>query len=107
MATRYKSCCIIALRMIALQLMTQHDLIKAIGGAKHLAEKLRGRGVFVADVTVRSWTLAGRSIPAKYWSHVVAIAGETGVPVSFEALARQVAATSSVGGVPTSERAAA
>jgi hypothetical protein len=93
--------------MIALQIMTQHDLIKAIGGAKHLAEKLRGRGVLVANVTVRSWTLTGRSIPAKYWSHVVAIAGETGVRVSFETLASQVAATSSVGTALPSERAAA
>lgn len=72
--------------------MNQTDLVKALGGAKSLADILRSRGVIVADVTVRSWTLAGRAIPAKYWSHVVSIAHDAGHDISFEALAQAVAA---------------
>jgi hypothetical protein len=72
--------------------MNQIDLVKALGGAKCLADTLRSRGVIVADVTVRSWTLSGRQIPAKYWSHIVTIAREAGHEVSFEALAQSVAA---------------
>jgi hypothetical protein len=93
--------------MIALDAMTQHDLIKALGGAKRLAEELRTRGVLVADVTVRSWTLTGRSIPAKYWSHVVAIADAADIVVSFESLAQQVAATGLPVSAGATERAAA
>lgn len=66
--------------------------IKALGGAKTLADALRSRGVPVADVTVRSWTLNGRAIPSKYWSHIAAIGEQAGKPVSFDALAQQVAA---------------
>lgn len=67
-------------------------IIKSLGGAKALSDDLAARGVPVAPVTVRSWKLAGRMIPAKYWTHVAAIAAEKGVEVSFENLAQQAAA---------------
>lgn len=66
--------------------------IKALGGAKTVADALRARGVIVADVTVRSWTHPGRAIPSKYWAHIAAIGQANGKPVSFDALAEQVAA---------------
>ena len=78
--------------MIAMLAMNQIDLVRELGGAKSLANTLRSHGVIVADVTVRSWTLAGRAIPAKYWSHIATIAREAGHSVSFEALAQAVAA---------------
>lgn len=78
--------------MIASADMSQTETIRALGGAKKVAEALRSRGVTVADVTVRSWTLAGRSIPAKYWAHIAAVASERGTHVSYEALAEQAAA---------------
>lgn len=65
--------------------------IKALGGAKAVADALRARGVAVADVTVRSWTLSGRTIPGKYWAHIAAVAAEKGQHVSFEALAAAAA----------------
>lgn len=67
-------------------------IIKALGGAKVVSDALIARGLSVAPVTVRSWTLSGRMIPAKYWSHVAAIAKDRDVPVSFAALAEQAAA---------------
>jgi hypothetical protein len=72
--------------------MEKQHLIDRLGGAKAVGDTLRGSGVEVKDVTVRSWTLAGRTIPAKYWVHVADIAKAKGVPLSFEALAQQVAA---------------
>lgn len=72
--------------------MNATSIIKSLGGPKKVADALRARGVTVADVTVRSWTLANRTIPAKYWAHVAAVAKGAGVAVSFEALAEQVAA---------------
>lgn len=72
--------------------MNHIDIIKGLGGAKVVADALRERGVIVADVTVRSWTLNGRTIPAKYWTHIAAIARDKGLSVSFEALAEQAAA---------------
>lgn len=92
MTTRYKSCCIVTLRLIASVDMEHSDTIKALGGAKAVGDALRSRGVVVADVTVRSWTLDGRSIPSKYWSHIAAVAQEQGKAVSFETLAQAVAA---------------
>lgn len=72
--------------------MDHSETIKKLGGAKAVADALRQRGVLVADVTVRSWSLRGRVIPAKYWTHIAAIAEEAGETVSFEALAQQAAA---------------
>jgi hypothetical protein len=72
--------------------MEKPHIIKNLGGAKVVGESLRARGIKVEDVTVRSWTLPGRAIPAKYWVHVAEIARTKGVPVSFEAMAQQVAA---------------
>jgi len=72
--------------------MDHPNIIQSLGGAKVVAERLRDRGVVVADVTVRSWTLAGRSIPAKYWAHIADIAKERGRSLSFEELAQSVAA---------------
>lgn len=67
-------------------------IIRSLGGAKALSDALTARGVIVAPVTARSWSLTGRTIPAKYWTHVVAIAAEKDVEVSFEALATAAAA---------------
>lgn len=67
-------------------------MIRGLGGAKALADALRTRGVCIADVTVRSWTLAGRCVPAKYWAHIAAIGREHGIAISFEALAESAAA---------------
>lgn len=72
--------------------MEHSSTIETLGGAKAVADALRGRGVPVADVTVRSWSLKGRTIPAKYWAHIAAIATEKGCTVSFETLAQAVAA---------------
>jgi sugar phosphate isomerase/epimerase len=67
-------------------------IIRALGGPHALAEALRAKGLNVADVTARSWTLTGRSIPAKYWTHVAQIAADKKLAVSFEAMANAVAA---------------
>lgn len=72
--------------------MDHNATIKALGGAKAVAEALRSRGLPVADVTARSWSLAGRTIPAKYWVHIASIASELGVALSYEALAQAAAA---------------
>ena len=64
--------------------MAQPHTIDRLGGAKVVGGALRGRGVVVADVTVRSWTLSGRSVPAKYWTHLVAISDGA---VTYEELA--------------------
>jgi DNA-binding transcriptional regulator YdaS (Cro superfamily) len=75
--------------------MHQPTIIQTLGGAKAVADLLRERQVDVADVTVRSWTLSGRSIPAKYWTHIAEIARSLGKDVSIEELARSVAASRS------------
>lgn len=67
-------------------------IIKELGGAKVLADELTSRGVEVAPVTVRSWSLKGRMIPAKYWAHIAAVAKDRKIKVSFETLAQQAAA---------------
>lgn len=72
--------------------MDHAQTIKSLGGAKAVAEALRARGIMVADVTARSWSLHGRTIPAKYWAHIAAIAEAAHVAVSFEALAAAAAA---------------
>lgn len=72
--------------------METRGIISSLGGAAKLGDALRARGVSVQDVTVRSWGLGGRMIPAKYWTHVAAVAKDQGKSVSFEALARQAAA---------------
>lgn len=72
--------------------MDHVTIIEKLGGAKALSEEMTRRGSSVAPVTVRSWKLHGRMIPAKYWSRIAAIAADKGVDVSFEALARQAAA---------------
>jgi len=75
--------------------MDHRSIIKAVGGAKALSDALALRGVAVAPVTVRSWTLSGRMIPAKYWAHVADVAHVLGVEVSFAALADAAAASGS------------
>lgn len=72
--------------------MKHSDTIKALGGAKVVGDAIRARGVMVADVTVRSWSLEGRTIPSKYWAHLAAIATDQGKSVSFEELAEAAAA---------------
>lgn len=72
--------------------MNHHAIIKALGGPHAVGAALRDRGVIVADVTVRSWLLDGRSIPAKYWTHIAALGEAAGVEVSFEQLAAVAAA---------------
>lgn len=71
--------------------MAHPNITDQLGGAKAVADALRARGVIVADVTVRSWTLAGRTVPAKYWTHLVAIGASVNVAVSFEQLAQAAA----------------
>ena len=78
--------------MYRLAPMETPNIIHELGGAKCVAEAMRARSVDVADVTVRSWTLKGRTIPAKYWAHIAAIASEQGKEISLERLAEQVAA---------------
>jgi len=68
------------------------ETIRAMGGAKAVGDALRARGLQIEDVTVRSWTLANRTIPARYWVHIQAIAEQLGIPFSIEAAARAVAA---------------
>lgn len=72
--------------------MKHSDTIAALGGPKSVADALRAKGVTVADVTVRSWTLEGRSIPAKYWLPISEVAETRGCSVSFADLAEAVAA---------------
>jgi hypothetical protein len=72
--------------------MAEEHIIKRLGGSGEVGRNLRDRGIKVEDVTVRSWTLPGRTIPAKYWVHIAALADDRGVPMSFEQLARQAAA---------------
>lgn len=72
--------------------MDHIETIKALGGAKVVSDELKARGIHVAPVTVRSWTLRGRMIPSKYWLHIAEIASGKCVDVSFEALAEQAAA---------------
>lgn len=66
-------------------------LIRDLGGGSSVGAWLRARGIDVQDVTVRSWCLAGRTIPDPYWIHIKALADEKGVACSFEALAQSVA----------------
>lgn len=72
--------------------MNHIAIIQSLGGAKALSDALTQRGIPVAPVTVRSWKLAGRTIPAKYWAHIAAIGTAKGVAVSFETLAKEAAA---------------
>ena len=72
--------------------MDTPNIIHELGGAKAVADAMRAREVDVADVTVRSWTLKGRTIPAKYWVHIAAIAAEQGKTISYERLAQHAAA---------------
>lgn len=71
--------------------MTEQGIIKQLGAA-NIGRKLRDRGLKVEDVTVRSWNLPGRTIPAKYWLHIAEIAREAGFPFSVEQFARAAAA---------------
>jgi len=71
--------------------MSEQTIIQRLGGAKEVGDRLRDRGVKVEDVTVRSWTLAGRAVPARYWTHIVAIAASKQVRLSIEAMAEAAA----------------
>lgn len=68
-------------------MITHKDIIAALGGPHKLHALLALRGVSVAKVTARSWALPGRTIPAKYWADVKAIADANAVPVSIDDLA--------------------
>lgn len=72
--------------------MVHVAIIKSLGGAKAVSEDMARLGIPVAPVTVRSWSLNGRMIPAKYWAHIAAISKDKQVNVSFEALAQAAAA---------------
>ena len=78
--------------MIAQPIMNDETVIQRLGGAKVVGDELRARGVKVEDVTVRSWTLPGRSIPSRYWMHVAAIAAAKKAPITLETLAQAAAA---------------
>ena len=75
--------------------MEHHTLIAKLGGPHALRDKLEQRGVKLTPVAVRAWALGrkrGRTIPAKYWMHVVAIAQSVDLPVTIDDLAQGVAA---------------
>lgn len=74
--------------------MDHQKLIADLGGPHELQGQLAARGVGLKQVTVRAWALEGRQIPAKYWTHVKAIADDRDVPVTFAGLARAVATPS-------------
>jgi hypothetical protein len=77
--------------LIATAFMDHAQLIRDLGGGSVVGAWLRDRGIKVEDVTVRSWTHEGRSIPDGYWAHIKDMADEKAVPCSFEALAKSVA----------------
>jgi hypothetical protein len=70
--------------------MDHKSILDSLGGPHAVQAELVTRGVEVAQVTVRSWALPGRSIPAKYWAAIVAIAAAKERPVSYETLAQSV-----------------
>lgn len=75
--------------------MDHQTLIAKLGGPHALRDMLEARGVKLTNVAVRAWALGkehGRTIPAKYWVHVVAIAQAAGIPVTVDDLAKAVAA---------------
>jgi hypothetical protein len=71
--------------------MDHAQLIRDLGGGSAVGGWLRARGIKVEDVTVRSWTHDGRSIPDGYWAHIKTLADEKGIACSFEDLAKSVA----------------
>ena len=71
--------------------MAELGIIKQLGAA-NVGRRLRERGLKVEDVTVRSWNLPGRTIPAKYWVHIAEIAKAEGHTFSFEQQAQAAAA---------------
>ncbi len=71
--------------------MDHAQLIRDLGGGSVVGSWLRAHGIKVEDVTVRSWTHDGRSIPDGYWAHIKEMADEKVVSCSFEGLARSVA----------------
>lgn len=75
--------------------MTHQDLVEALGGPHALQAKLAMRGVKVTQVAVRAWVMKAnppRFIPAKYWTHMLALAQAEGVPCTLSDLAQAVAA---------------
>lgn len=75
--------------------MDHRTLIAKLGGPHALRERLVERGLSVTQVAVRAWALDShppRFIPAKYWTHIIAIARSQGIPVTVEDLAQSVSA---------------
>jgi hypothetical protein len=71
--------------------MVHKQLIADLGGACTVQGLLAVRGVHVKSVTVRSWCLDGRIIPAKYWIDIKAIADARDVALTFGQLASAAA----------------
>lgn len=72
--------------------MDHKALLDSLGGPHLVQSELAKRGVKVKPVTVRSWALPNRTIPAKYWVPIVAIARTRNVDLTFDRLAESVAA---------------
>lgn len=74
--------------------MTTHrDLIDGLGGPHRLAARLTDIGLETKEVTARAWHMRS-SIPAKYWSAVTRLAGESGVEITAEMLMNAAASVS-------------
>lgn len=72
--------------------MTHKAILDMLGGPHAVQTELAQRGVAVKQVTVRSWALPDRTIPAKYWSAIVDTAKAKDKPLTFAMLAESVKA---------------
>jgi hypothetical protein len=67
--------------------MDHKDILERLGGPHKVHAALAEIGVKIQVVTVRSWALAERSIPAKYWNHLKIIADFNKVDLTIEMFA--------------------
>lgn len=66
--------------------MTVAEIIRRLGGATVLAERLGFPGADVGAKRIRAWALRN-SIPGEYWASVSAYSKEAGKGVTLEVLA--------------------
>lgn len=66
--------------------MTVPEIVKALGGSAALAAGMNLPGNGIGALRVRAW-VQRKSIPAAYWSRIVAYSKELGRDVTFEVLA--------------------
>jgi hypothetical protein len=76
--------------------MDHKDIIMALGGPHKLHARLAETGINIQVVTVRSWALAERTIPAKYWSDIKSIAESLDVQITTDMLAAGAAVSQKV-----------